>query len=65
MTGDTDATAAASVLACSLCLFTRTEANAAVTVLNGQAVCEDHLGYVQGGDHFIALRTVRLQEGSL
>jgi len=51
------------MLSCSLCLFTRTGvANEAATIINGQAVCEDHMGYVQGGSFSVALATVRKEE---
>lgn len=44
------AEAAGNDLRCCLCLHARTgEALSAVTVMNGQAVCYDHMGYVQGG----------------
>jgi hypothetical protein len=31
----------------------------AVTVINGQAVCDEHASYVQGGEFSIALAAVR------
>lgn len=44
-------------LHCSICLYVRTGvAPEAVTVINGQAVCYDHMGYVAGGGHSSALR---------
>jgi hypothetical protein len=50
-------------LCCCLCLFLREgEATEAVTVMSGHAVCEDHMGYVQGGDFSRRLRFAREQE---
>jgi len=50
-------------LYCCLCLHARAgTANDAVTVINGQAVCYDHMGYVQGGQFTIALGLVKEQE---
>lgn len=34
-------------LLCAVCIFTSTEAQPAVTVMGGTAVCYDHLGYAQ------------------
>jgi hypothetical protein len=46
-------------LYCSLCLHAREGlASAAATIINGQAVCYDHMGYVQGGSWSLALSTV-------
>lgn len=45
-------------LLCCLCLFRPGRTAAAVTVMNGHAVCEPHTGYVQGGDHAQALLTL-------
>jgi len=39
-------------LKCCLCLHIRTRAERAVTILNGQAVCYDHMTYVQGSSVF-------------
>jgi hypothetical protein len=37
-------------LMCSICLYVGTGlGTVAVTVINGQAVCHDHMGYVTGG----------------
>jgi len=48
---------------CSLCLYvprsTDGTADDAVTVINGQAVCYHHMGYVAGGEHSRALRLDR------
>lgn len=46
------------MLYCSICLFTKIEPVYAVTVINGQAVCLDCTGYVQGGEHRRALTLV-------
>lgn len=51
-------------LRCCLCLHAREGvAPEADTVINGQAVCYDHMGYVQGGLFSQALATVREHEG--
>lgn len=34
----------------------------AVTVINGQAVCDDHAYYVQGGEHGHILAIIKLDE---
>lgn len=52
-----------TTLYCALCLYVREEPEEAVTVVNGQAVCADHMGYVGGGEHATALYLVRDQEG--
>ena len=39
-------------LLCALCMFTRTEANEAVTIVDGTAVCDDHLTLVSHGTEF-------------
>lgn len=49
-----------SVLLCSICLYLPSleipgEVRSAYTVINGQAVCPDHVGYVAGGAHSQAL----------
>jgi hypothetical protein len=49
-------------LYCALCYFVRSDAEEAVTVINGQAVCDDHLGYVQGGVFTQALILVKRNE---
>ena len=46
-------------LLCSICLYLPTANYEAVTVINGQAVCEDHLGHVGGEPHSSALRVAR------
>ena len=44
---------ATSSLVCGVCLFTRTgRAEDAVTVINGVAVCDDHLSIAAGGGSF-------------
>ena len=49
-------------LRCCLCLYVRKGvAPPADTVINGQAVCYDHMGYITGGDFSRALRLVRSQ----
>jgi hypothetical protein len=55
-------TALLSVL-CGLCMHARLTANAAVTIIGGVAVCDEHTGYVQGGDFSRALALVIDQEG--
>jgi hypothetical protein len=48
-----------TTLYCCLCLHSRDgEAAEAETVINGQAVCYDHMGYVQGGLFSQALTTI-------
>jgi hypothetical protein len=48
---------------CCLCMHARLTANAATTIINGQAVCDEHAGYVQGGDFASYLSLVIAQEG--
>lgn len=48
---------------CGLCMHARLTANAAVTIIGGVAVCDEHTGYVQGGDFSRALALVIDQEG--
>lgn len=48
-----------ATLLCSLCLHLFTNPSDAVTIINGQAVCMDHLGYVQGGTWSMALATAQ------
>ena len=51
-------------LICCLCLFARTgAASPADTIINGQAVCIDHAGYVQGGEFSSALNAAVREEG--
>jgi hypothetical protein len=51
------------VLYCSVCLFVREGvAERAVAVINGQSVCEDHMGYVQGEPHSRAIATARKED---
>lgn len=47
---------------CVFCLFVRAEVKAAITVMNGQAVCFDHTYYVQGGDFARILGVVKRDE---
>lgn len=43
-------------LYCAVCFYTRTgKAEEAVTVIEGYAVCEDHMGYVAQGERFAAI----------
>jgi hypothetical protein len=51
-------------LLCCICLFVREKANEAETIINGQAVCADHLSYVQGGDFSVAIRTAKREEAA-
>lgn len=53
-----------SGLSCCLCLHARKGvAEEAITIINGQAVCEDHMSYVQGDNFSSALATVKREEG--
>lgn len=47
-------------LQCAICLYVN-EGGApdAVTVINGQAVCYDHMGYVGGGAFAAAVRLAK------
>lgn len=49
---------------CAICLFVvgNGEARLADTTINGQAVCLEHIGYVQGGSHAVALNLARAHE---
>jgi hypothetical protein len=43
-------------LKCGICLYIRTGvAEDAITVIEGYAVCEDHMGYVAQGTRFTAI----------
>ena len=46
-------------LKCCFCLHIRTRAERAVTILNGHAVCYDHMTYVQGGDFSASLAAAK------
>lgn len=47
-------------LHCSVCIYVRSGlAPLAATVINGQAVCWDHLGAASGGDHMLTVRAAR------
>jgi hypothetical protein len=52
-----------SGLWCALCLFNEPASAGDVanadTIINGQAVCLDHTGYVQGGDFSQALALLK------
>lgn len=51
------------MLYCTFCMYVRKEENKpAITIVNGQAVCEDHAYYVQGGEHGRILAVIRLDE---
>ena len=51
------------MLDCAICLFTvEGRANEADTVINGQAVCMDHAGYVQGGDFTRAIALAKSEQ---
>lgn len=46
-------------LKCVFCYFVRREhPEPAITVMNGQAVCDDHTYYVQGGEFTRILRLI-------
>ncbi len=48
---------------CAICLFIiGNGARLADTTINGQAVCLDHVAYVQGGSHAVALNLARAHE---
>jgi len=52
-----------SVLYCAICYFVRQGVpNPAIVVLNGQSVCEEHEGYVQGDPHASAIALAQEQE---
>lgn len=50
-------------LCCAVCLYAREgQAEEAVTVIEGYAVCDDHLGHVAQGQRFVAImRTAKEQ----
>jgi len=50
---------------CCLCLHTREDPSEAETIINGQAVCMDHAGYVQGGIFTQALILVKKEESGV
>jgi hypothetical protein len=53
-----------SDLYCSLCLHAKTGlADKAETIINGHAVCYDHMGYVQGGEWSLALAALLREKG--
>ena len=37
-------------MTCVVCIYTRDDGNDAVTVVNGQAVCDEHLTYIGMGE---------------
>jgi hypothetical protein len=49
---------------CAICLFVTREGGPrlADTTINGQAVCLDHINYVQGGAHAVALNLARAHQ---
>lgn len=47
---------------CVFCYFVRTVPEPAITVMNGQAVCEDHTYYAQGGEFTKILTMVKRDE---
>lgn len=49
-------------LFCAICLFSAEMAQEADTVINGQAVCLDHAGYVQGGEFTRAIALVKREQ---
>lgn len=50
-------------LYCVFCMYVRKEENKpAVTIMNGQAVCEDHAYYAQGGELSRILAVIKLDE---
>jgi hypothetical protein len=54
------------LIVCAVCLYIRTGvAESAITVIEGYAVCEDHLGYVAQGQRFASiLETARRESDS-
>jgi hypothetical protein len=51
------------MLKCCFCLNVRkNEPSPAITVLNGQAVCHDHMYYVQGGSYTAVLTQIKRDE---
>lgn len=56
--------ASCKALVCALCLYMEDgrKANIALTVIEGYAVCDDHLGYVAQGQHFHSLITAIRRE---
>lgn len=52
-----------ATLKCSFCLNVRkNKPQDAVTVINGHAACDDHLYYVQGGEHGRILTLIKKDE---
>ena len=50
-------------LLCSICLYVREgRSPEADTVINGQAVCYDLMGYVVGGDHSRAIQLAKVAD---
>lgn len=50
-------------LLCAVCLYVRKRARPADTVIEGYAVCDDHLGYVVQGEQFASiLRAARRED---
>jgi hypothetical protein len=46
-------------LECCICRFIVDDPEDAVTIINGQAVCDDHASYVQGASFSTALAWAR------
>lgn len=54
------------MLHCAVCLYIREGvAEEAITVMNGYAVCEDHMGIVRGGTDAIYYAISARDEGRL
>lgn len=48
------------MIRCAICLYVRNGvASEADTIINGQAVCYDHMGWVAGGEHSRAIALAR------
>lgn len=50
---------------CAICMYvpdTPHEANEAVTVIRGYAVCDDHMGYVAQGEEWHAILSTAKRE---
>jgi hypothetical protein len=52
------------VMVCVLCLYTRERPDRAVTVMAGNAVCDDHMGYFQNEQISLAIARLKEREGS-
>ena len=49
-------------LYCVFCYFVRDEPSLAITIMNGQAICDDHSYYTQGGEFTKTLIMVKNDE---